>query len=198
MKAIKLSYTFYSGDNVVKIAKSLLGKFLVTDLPEGKTSGMIVETEAYSWRERGCHAFNHKKTNRNAAMFEQGGVSYVYLCYGVHELFNVVTNKKGFAEAVLIRALQPVDGIDLMMDRYKIKKPNGITSGPGKLTKALGITRAHNLQDLNGDTVWIEDRNHKVKANSIHASARIGMNFHGEDAILPWRFTIKGSTWVSK
>lgn len=183
---------------MVKIARALLGKFLVTDFAGGISSGMIVETEAYSWMERGCHAFNQRKTNRNAAMFEGGGVSYVYLCYGVHELFNIVTNKPGIAEAVLIRALEPVDGIELMMDRYNIKNPKGITSGPGKLTKALGITRKHNQIELNGPTVWIEDRNMKVKPKDIHSSARIGMNFEGKDAVLPWRFTIKGNSWVSK
>jgi DNA-3-methyladenine glycosylase len=195
---MKLSAAFYQGDDVVKIAKSLLGKFLVSDLSGGMTSGMIVETEAYSWMERGCHAFNHRKTNRNAAMFEPGGVSYVYLCYGVHELFNVVTNQGGIAEAVLIRALEPVDGLDLMMKRYAIKNPKGITAGPGKLTKALGIDRTHNLTDLRGHAVWIEERKVLVKPSQIQASARIGMNFKGKDAVLPWRFIIRGNTWVSK
>jgi DNA-3-methyladenine glycosylase len=195
---MKLDRCFYLGSDVVKIAKALLGKILVSDVPDGISAGMIVETEAYSWKERGCHAFNHKKTNRNAAMFERGGVSYVYLCYGVHELFNVVTNKEGLAEAVLIRALEPTDGVGLMMERYGIKQPKGITSGPGKLAKALGITRAHNLQDLTGNTIWIEDRGMVVTPKNIQASARIGMNFPGKDALLPWRFTIKGNEWVSK
>lgn len=198
MKTNKLAPSFYRISDVTKIAKSLLGKFLVTDFKEGYSSGMIVETEAYSWKERGCHAFNHKKTNRNAAMFEAGGLSYVYLCYGVHELFNIVTNNEGLAEAVLIRALEPMEGIDLMMQRYQTKKSKAITSGPGKLAKALGITREHNLIDLTGDTVWVEDRDLKIKPSNIVASARIGMNFPGDDAFLPWRFTIKGNEWVSK
>lgn len=198
MKTNKLPLSFYLTPDVTKIAKSLLGKFLVSDLKEGRSSGMIVETEAYSWKERGCHAFNHKKTNRNAAMFASGGVSYVYLCYGVHELFNIVTNKEGLAEAVLIRALEPVEGLDIMMQRYQTKKSKGITSGPGKLAKALGITREHNLIDLMGNAVWVEDRDVKVKPSNIVASARIGMNFPGEDAFLPWRFTIKGNDWVSR
>ena len=194
----KLKREFYCGEDVVRIARDLLGKFLVTDLKQGISSGMIVETEAYSWRERGCHAFNHKKTNRNAPMFENGGLSYVYLCYGVHELFNVVTNRQGIPEAVLIRALEPADGVDLMMKRYKTRSPLRITSGPGKLTKALGITRKHNLLDLNSDSVWIEDRKIKVNPLNIETSPRIGMNFPGEDAFLPWRFTIKDNRWVSK
>jgi DNA-3-methyladenine glycosylase len=195
---MKLNSSFYSGGDVVRIAKMLLGKFLVSNLSTGKSSGMIVETEAYSWMERGCHAFNHKKTNRNAAMFEKGGVSYVYLCYGVHELFNIVTNEAGIAEAVLIRALEPVEGIELMLKRYQVKNLKGITSGPGKLTKALGITRSHNLEDLTSDTIWIEDRKVLVDPSHIQTSARIGMNFKGEDAVLPWRFTIKGNSWVSR
>jgi DNA-3-methyladenine glycosylase len=198
VKTAKLKQSFYLGSDVVQIAKSLLGKFLVADSSIGPSAGMIVETEAYSWCERGCHAFNHKKTNRNAAMFAKGGVSYVYLCYGVHELFNVVTNHEGIAEAVLIRALEPVDGIDLMLQRHKVKSPKGITSGPGKLTKALGITRQHNLENLMGDAVWIEDRGVKVLSKSILSSARIGMNFPGKDAVLPWRFTVKGNVWVSR
>jgi DNA-3-methyladenine glycosylase len=197
-KGKKIKGSFYLRDDVVEIARSLLGKFLVSNQLSGRSAGRIVETEAYSWRERGCHAFNNKKTNRNAAMFENGGVSYVYLCYGVHELFNVVTNKPGIAEAVLIRALEPTDGIDLMMQRYRIKNTKGITSGPGKLTKALGISRKQNLEDLSGDVVWIEDRDWSVGPKEIRASARIGMNFPGKDALLPWRFTIKGNVWVSK
>lgn len=198
MKVIKLKKSFYRSMDVVKIAKSLLGKFLVTDLKEGQTAGMIVETEAYSWKERGCHAFKNKMTNRNAAMFEEGGVSYVYLSYGVHELFNIVTSKKGLGEAVLIRALEPVVGVDIMLKRYGTNQQKSITSGPGKLAKALGINRQHNMIDLTSDTLWIEDRNIKIKPSSIISSARIGMNFPGEDAFLPWRFTIKGNEWVSR
>jgi DNA-3-methyladenine glycosylase len=162
------------------------------------TSGMIVETEAYSWRERGCHAFQGKQTNRNAAMFQTGGISYVYLCYGMYELFNVVTNKAGTAEAVLIRALQPADGQAIMLNRYKAKSIKRITSGPGKLTKALGITRKLNLTTLSGDEIWIEDRGVEIKPSQCLASARIGLNFAGSDVDLPWRITIKGNEWVSK
>ena len=198
MKTFKLQKPFYLGKDVVKIAKSLLGKFLVSDLEDGQSAGMIVETEAYSWKERGCHAYNNKKTNRNAVMFEEGGISYVYLCYGVHELFNIVTSKKGFAEAVLIRALEPVAGVELMMKRHGAKKQKGITSGPGKLAKAMGISRQHNSFDLTGDTLWVEDRDLKIKPSNIISSPRIGMNFPGDDAFLPWRFTIKGNEWVSR
>jgi DNA-3-methyladenine glycosylase len=195
---MKLPESFYLGPDVVNVAKNLLGKFLVTDLGDGLTSGMIVETEAYSWRERGCHAFKGKQTNRNAAMFQSGGVSYVYLCYGMYELFNVVTNEAGTAEAVLIRALQPVDGQEIMLNRYQTKSIKRITSGPGKLTKALGITRKLNLANLSGDEIWIEDRGIEIKPSQRVASIRIGLNFDGPDVDLPWRFTVKGNEWVSK
>lgn len=193
-----LPKVFYEEKNVVKVAQNLLGKFLITNLGHGLTSGMIVETEAYSWRERGCHAFQGKKTNRNAAMFESGGIRYVYLCYGMYELLNVVTNKEGIGEAVLIRAVQPTDGQDIMLDRYRTNTLKRITSGPGKLTRALGISRKQNRVDLTGHEIWIEDRGVSVKPSQREASARIGLNFDGPDAILPWRFTIKGNEWVSK
>jgi DNA-3-methyladenine glycosylase len=195
---MKLPESFYLEPDVVSVAKNLLGKFLVTDLGDGLTSGMIVETEAYSWHERGCHAFQGKQTNRNAAMFQAGGISYVYLCYGMYELFNVVTNEAGTAEAVLIRALQPFDGQAIMLNRYQTKSIKRITSGPGKLTKSLGITRKLNLANLSGDEIWIEDRGIKVKPSQRVASTRIGLNFDGPDVDLPWRFTIKGNEWLSK
>lgn len=194
----KLPHTFYLQDDVVKIAKDLLGKVLVTDLPDGRTSGMIVETEAYSWTERGCHAFGKKRTKRNAPMHEPGGISYVYLCYGVYELFNVVTNKRDIPDAVLIRGLEPIDGIDTMMRRCNSDTQTRITSGPGKLTRALGISRVHNRVDLRGGQIWLEDQGIALKPGQILASKRIGLNFTGKDAHLPWRFTIKGNTWVSK
>jgi DNA-3-methyladenine glycosylase len=195
---MKLPESFYLERDVVKVAKNLLGKFLVTDLGGERTSGMIVETEAYSYRERGCHAFQGKQTKRNAAMFQTGGVSYVYLCYGMYELFNVVTNEAGTAEAVLIRALQPADGQALMLKRYPAKSVKRLTSGPGKLTKALGITRNLNLANLAGDKIWIEDRGIELKPAQRVASTRIGLNFDGPDGDLPWRFTIRGNEWVSK
>jgi DNA-3-methyladenine glycosylase len=195
---MKLPESFYLERDVVKVAKHLLGKFLVTDLGGERTSGMIVETEAYSWRERGCHAFQGKQTNRNAAMFQAGGISYVYLCYGMYELFNVVTNEAGTAEAVLIRALQPADGQAIMLKRYQAKSIKRLTSGPGKLTKALGITRNLNLANLAGDEIWIEDRGIELKPSQRVASTRIGLNFSGPDVDLPWRFTVKGNEWVSK
>ena len=193
---MKLPQSFYQRSDVVRVAKDLIGKILVTSVNELLTSGIIVETEAYSYKERGCHAYKGQ-TERNKVMFEKGGISYVYLCYGMHHLFNVVTNQTGKADAVLIRALEPLRGMDAMMERMKVNSIKRITSGPGKLTKALGITKRWNGVDLMGDQVWIEE-GEKVTSSTIKADARIGIDYAGEDALLPWRFSIKDNKWVSK
>lgn len=202
---MKLSESFYQQSNVVKIARELLGKELFTNIDKKISSGIIVETEAYSWKEKGCHAYNNRKTSRNAVMFLPGGFSYVYLCYGIHHMFNVVTGGDGIAEAVLIRALEPASGLPWMHQRMKTDPDSyrnyRITSGPGKLTKALGIDRSLNGKYLLGDEVWIEDSgpdSNPVGKNKIVASKRIGIDYAGEDANLPWRFTIKDNAWVSK
>jgi DNA-3-methyladenine glycosylase len=192
-----LPASFYHQNDVVLIARSLLGKKLVT-ISEGKlTSGLIVETEAYSYRERGCHAFNNKMTARNKVMFESGGIAYVYLCYGVHHLFNVVTNQTGKADAVMIRALQPVQGQETMLARMNTNSIKRITSGPGKLTKAMGIDRKMNGTSLVIDNLCIEE-SLSVSKSEIVATTRIGIDYAGEDARLPWRFYLKDNGWISK
>jgi DNA-3-methyladenine glycosylase len=196
---MKLPEDFYQRTNVVKIARELLGKVLVTNIEGVVTSGIIVETEAYSWKERGCHAYGARKTPRNAIMFEKGGYAYVYLCYGMHHLFNVVTNIPGVADAVLIRALEPLEGLtEMKIRRGRLANPFHLTSGPGKLTKALGIDRKLNGKFLLDNEVWIEDGGRKIPPSGVEASARIGIDYAGEDAKLPWRFTIKGNQWISK
>lgn len=196
---MKLADSFYQRTNVVKIARELLGKVLFTNVDGIITGGIIVETEAYSWKEKGCHAYGAKKTQRNAVMFEEGGCTYVYLCYGMHHLFNIVTNQPGVPEAVLIRAIEPLHGVDEMfLRRGKLKNNFHLTSGPGKLTKAMGIDRKLNGKSLLADEVWVEDAGRTVANKNIIASARIGIDYAGEDALLPWRFTIKGNSWVSK
>lgn len=196
---MKLADSFYQRTNVVKIARELLGKVLFTKVNGIVTGGIIVETEAYSWKEKGCHAYGAKKTNRNAVMFEKGGYTYVYLCYGMHYLFNIVTNAPDIPEAVLIRAIEPVYGIDEMfLRRGHLKNNFHLTSGPGKLTKALGIDRKLNGKFLLDDEVWVEDTGSKISNQKILASPRIGIDYAGEDALLPWRFTVKGNAWVSK
>ena len=196
---MKLGEDFYQRKDVVKIARELLGKGLFTRVDGIITGGIIVETEAYSWKEKGCHAFDAKKTPRNAIMFDRGGHVYVYLCYGMHHLFNVVTNTHGTADAVLIRAIEPTVGIDEM----KLRRGNPasdlhLTSGPGKLTKALSIDRTFNGKFLTDNEVWIEDLQHKIASRKIDATPRIGIDYAGEDAKLPWRFTIRNNEWISR
>ncbi len=177
---MKLDRSFYSGRNVVSIAKGLLGKGLFVKHYGKVVGGMIVETEAYSRKEKGCHAYLNRMTARNAVMFKEGGHAYVYLCYGIHSLFNVVTNREGVADAVLIRALEPLKGIDVMMENIGTESERRITSGPGKLTKALGIDRTHNGTELWSSDLWLEDRGTNVKKSEIVSS-------HGLELIMPVR-----------
>lgn len=196
---MKLNEDFYQRGNVVKIARELLGKVLFTRIQGVTTGGMIVETEAYSWKERGCHAYGARKTPRNSVMFRKGGFAYVYMCYGIHFLFNVVTNREDTPEAVLVRAVEPVMGVEEMKARRELLRDEfHLTSGPGKLTKALGIGRSFNGKCLLDNDIWIEDSGMKVAQKSIVASERIGIDYAGDDAKLPWRFSIRGNTWVSK
>ena len=195
---MKLEESFYQRADVTKIAKELLGKTLYTRIGKSVTSGIIVETEAYSHVEKGCHAYMNRMTKRNEVMFNTGGYAYVYLCYGIHNLFNVVTGPAGTGNAVLIRALEPIDGIEMMKARMGTSNVRRITSGPGKLTKALGIDRSFNAKHLTGSDVWITDEGLTVKKQQIIASKRIGIDYAGKDADLPWRFTIDGNVWVSK
>ncbi|MFN7792686.1 MAG: DNA-3-methyladenine glycosylase, partial [Cyclobacteriaceae bacterium] len=188
---------FYQRQDVVKIALELIGKVLVTNVNETLTSGVIVETEAYSGNERGCHAYNGM-TERNKVMFDAGGRAYVYLCYGIHQMMNVVTNEKGKADAVLIRALKPSAGINHMLERARTKSIKRLTSGPGKLTKALGIGRKLNGQSLKGSEIWIEDQGISIARQHVVSSPRIGIDYAEEDALLPWRFSLKDSEWVSR
>lgn len=193
-----LAEAFYRRRSVTLIAKELLGKRLFTKFKGTITSGMIVETEAYSCKEKGCHAYQNRMTRRNEVMFGKGGLAYVYLCYGIHHLFNVVTNQEGVADAVLIRALQPTEGTAEMIKRTGAVPGGRLTAGPGKLTKALGIDRSHNGIDLQSGKIWIEDDGMKVKKTEILASPRIGIDYAGADALLPWRFTLKDNPWVTK
>ncbi|HMJ68190.1 MAG TPA: DNA-3-methyladenine glycosylase [Cyclobacteriaceae bacterium] len=195
---MKLDESFYQRNDVTRVAKELLGKVLHTAVGRRVTSGIIVETEAYSHVEKGCHAYLNRKTKRNEVMFNAGGYSYVYLCYGIHNLFNVVTGSPDTGDAVLIRALEPVDGISIMQERMKADHSRRITSGPGKLTKALGIDRTFNGKHLTGSEIWISDEGISVKKQQIVASPRVGIDYAGKDAELPWRYSLAGNPWVSR
>jgi len=200
MQGRVLDPAFYLEGSVVDQARQLLGMVLVTAFHGGRTSAVITETEAYAGvADRASHAHGGRRTRRTEPMYAEGGTAYVYLCYGMHHLFNVVTNRRDTPEAVLVRALEPIEGVGVMRVRRNL--PNGtrhLTSGPGKLTKALGISRSFNGKSLLDDEIWIENSGMKLAKNSIEVGPRIGIDYAGEDALLPWRFSIRGNRWVSK
>ncbi|MCK9424051.1 MAG: DNA-3-methyladenine glycosylase [Bacteroidales bacterium] len=194
-----LPRSFYLHPDVVTIARELLGKYLVTCMDGIVTSGMICETEAYAGiTDRASHAFGGRRSQRTEIMYCQGGTAYVYFCYGVHSLFNVVTNKKDIPHAVLIRGIIPADGKEFMLRRAgkgRITKDFGI--GPGKVAKILGIHYSHTGLDLTiGNekspvAIWIEDRGVSVDPYGIISGPRIGVSYAGENALLPYRFHIR-------
>ncbi|MEE1944343.1 DNA-3-methyladenine glycosylase [Pedobacter sp. KR3-3] len=196
----KLPYSFYQQDNVTDLAVQLLGKQLFT-LVNGKlTGGTIVETEAYNGiADKASHAYGGRFTPRTSTMYEPGGISYVYLCYGIHHLFNVVTASKNTPHAVLIRGLMPTVGLETMLERRKMNSlAPRITAGPGALAQALAINKALNAKDLLGDEIWIEDNGISFGPEEIVASPRIGVAYAEDHALLPWRFYVKGNKYVSK
>ncbi len=210
----KLDKSFYVRDDTVKIARELLGKYLLTDIDgKGITGGKIVETEAYLGAiDKASHGYGNKKTERNKNLYKEGGYSYVYFIYGMYYLFNVVTGKENLADAVLIRAIEPEIGIDIMLKRRNKINAKRITSGPGLLTIALGINLKHNgipiceqnILKNNKDEkdgrleIWLEDRNIKIGDDLIAATPRIGVDYAAEHAKLPYRFKIKDNEWVSR
>jgi DNA-3-methyladenine glycosylase len=186
----KLCTDFYVREDVVLIAKELLGKVLYTKMDGRLTAGIITETEAYAGvTDKASHAYNHRRTGRTETMYAQGGVSYVYLCYGIHHLFNVVTNAKDVPHAVLIRAIRPTVGLETILERRKQKALTAkTTGGPGTLSQGLGIRTSHNGLKLTGNTIWIADEGIQTTPSQIMTSARIGVDYAGEDALLPYRF----------
>lgn len=197
---MKLSLSYYLNQDVIFLAKDLLGKVLFTQKNGQVTAGIIVETEAYFGEiDKASHAYGGRRTNRTEIMYSEGGVSYVYLCYGIHHLFNVVTSVKGEPHAVLIRAIEPLIGKEIMEVRRNMPVSKGaISSGPGSAAKALGIDNTFNQKDLGGEEIWIEDHGIRYAENDIAATPRVGVAYAQEDAFLPWRFFIKGNKYVSK
>jgi DNA-3-methyladenine glycosylase len=196
---VKLPASFYDRPRVVAIARALLGKVLVTEFGGRRTSGRIVEVEAYNGIvDRASHAWSGRRTKRTEVMYGSGGTAYVYLIYGIHSLFNVVTNRKEVPHAVLVRALDPLEGIPVMLKRTgKAKSDHTLTRGPGNLSKALGLRTTDTGTTLLGDVIWIGDDGWRAKRGQIVATPRIGVDYAGEDAALPYRFYLEGNPYVS-
>ena len=187
---MKIPQDYYLHCDVVFLAKDLIGKYLFTKIDGQLCGGIITETEAYKGVEdRACHAFGGRRTPRNEMMYAQGGVAYIYLCYGIHPLLNVVTNQKEVPDAILIRAIHATHGEELMLKRTgKPQMKPAVTNGPGKVTKALGITITDNGESLQNKRIWIEERGLDLSNIEIKNTHRIGVEYAGEDALLPYRF----------
>jgi DNA-3-methyladenine glycosylase len=195
----RLPEGFYCSADVCGIAQSLLGKIIVTNFAGELTAARIVETEAYAGIvDRASHAYGGRRTQRTEIMYATGGVAYVYLCYGMHHLFNVATNVANNPHAVLIRAAEPLLGIDIMLQRtQKVKADFSLTRGPGNVSKALGIHTGFTGHDLQSNELFIADDGCIIQSTDILATPRIGVDYAGEDAFLPYRFIVSANKYVS-
>lgn len=195
----KIQKSFYVREDVLQIAQELLGKIIITQIDGMLTVARIAETEAYAGiTDKASHAWNGRRTNRTEIMYAEGGKAYVYLCYGIHHLFNVVTNAVDIPHAILIRGAEPVQGIDIMLERTKKKKADlTLTRGPGNLSKALGILTAHSGVSLLSKEIFIADDGYVLNKKYIISTPRIGVDYAAEDALLPYRFIIKDNPYVS-
>ena len=197
--AKKLPREFYTRSNVLTVARELLGKLLVVPERDGKrVSGIIVETEAYRGpQDRASHAYGGRRTKRTETMYGIGGTAYVYFVYGMYNQFNVVTNGPDTPHAVLIRALEPIEGIEIMRQRRQVHSDHQLSNGPGKLCIALEIDRQLDAADLTGDRVWIEEGK-GIPRSKIASGPRIGIDYAEEWIDKPWRFWIKNNPFVSR
>lgn len=192
----RLSQDFFM-DDAIEVAKKLLGKILVHETPEGITKCRIVETEAYMGvLDKGSHAYSGKVTPRTSTLYEQGGVAYVYLIYGMYHCMNVVVNEKGLAQGVLIRALEPLEGIELMKKRRKMDKIKNLCNGPGKLCIAMDITKKENGVNLMSSSLFLEE-DEKEEPFEIVSAKRINIDYAEEAKDFLWRFYIKDTPYVS-
>lgn len=197
----RLNVQFYERADPVLIAQELLGKRLLTEWAGQRCVGRIVETEAY-WApdDKACHAYLNRYTKRTETMFEAGGVAYIYLCYGIHHLFNIVTGPAGMAHVVLVRAVEPLEGHEYMLQRRKMGalKPQ-LTAGPGVMSQAMGLHKGHNGISLIDplSPVWLEDDGFDARSLML-SGPRIGVESAGECAAWPWRFWIRDNAWVSQ
>jgi DNA-3-methyladenine glycosylase len=189
---MKLDKAFYLREDVVQVARDMLGKYLFTRVNGELSGGIIVETEAYAGEtDRASHAWNGRRTARTEVMYAEGGRAYIYLCYGIHSLFNVVTNRKGIPHAVLIRGIFPTDGIPAMLERAGKNSFNPqLGIGPGRVSKILGIHYSLTGASLSGDTIWLEDRGVMVAPTEVIITKRIGVEYALEDALQPYRFLL--------
>jgi DNA-3-methyladenine glycosylase len=195
----KLPREFYTRADVLEVARDLLGKKLVVSNRNGtRVAGIIVETEAYRGPgDRASHAYGGRRTNRTETMYGIGGTAYVYFVYGMYYQFNVVTNVAETPHAVLVRALEPVEGLPIMRRRRAGRSEYELTSGPGRLCVALGIDRGLDKEDLLGDRVWIEEAD-SISPGQIARGPRIGIDYAGKWVTKPWRFWLKDNPFVSR
>ena len=195
----KLPRDFYTRADVLEVARDLLGKKLVVPNRNGtRVAGIIVETEAYRGPgDRASHAYGGRRTNRTETMYGIGGTAYVYFVYGMYYQFNVVTNVAETPHAVLVRALEPVEGLPIMRRRRAGRSEYELTSGPGRLCVALGIDRGLDKEDLLGDRVWIEEAD-SISPGQIARGPRIGIDYAGKWVTKPWRFWLKDNPFVSR
>lgn len=196
----KLQTEFYRRDGVVGVARDLLGKVLCSCINDRLTKAVITETEAYAGIEdRASHAYGGRRTPRTEPLYGEGGIAYVYLCYGIHHLFNVVTSGQDDPHAVLIRAGSPLLGIDDMLKRRsKTSIDKTLLAGPGSLARALGIRTGLSGTSLSGNQIWIEDHNFFISDDSITAGPRVGVDYADRDASRPYRFVVHSSTWFAQ
>jgi DNA-3-methyladenine glycosylase len=195
----KIPLLFYTRKDVVLIAKELIGKIIVTNFDGIITSGRIVETEAYiGITDKASHSYNKKRTARNEHMYAPAATAYVYICYGLHQMLNIVTNAKDVPDAILIRAIEPLLGIDTMQKRTGKKiLDKTLTRGPGNVGKALGIFKYHSGLNLLDEEIYLLNDGFKIPKDKIGISKRIGVESAGADALLPYRFYLKGNKYVS-
>ena len=196
----KLPREFYLGDDTLKIARELLGKTLVVPNEKGKrVSGMIVEAEAYLGAiDKAAHSYGNRRTKRTETMFGIGGTAYIFFIYGMYFQFNIVVGAIDTPHAILIRAVEPVDGIEIMRERRGAQmKDANLTSGPGKLCIAFGIDKSFDGEDLLGKKVWLEEGKTFSDAEII-SGKRVGIDYAEEYAEKPWRFWVKDNPFVSK
>ena len=196
---MKIGREFYRREDTLQVSRDLLGKLLVVPTATGeRVSGMIVETEAYLGEiDRAAHSFGGRRTPRNEITYAGGGHVYVFFIYGMYYQLNFVTGQEGVPHVVLIRGIEPVEGVEIMRSRRGKMPDKNLTSGPGKLCIAFGIDRSLNGEDLLGDSIWLEEHG-EVGVNEVSAGKRIGIDYAQEYAEKPWRFWIKDNRFVSR